>query len=219
VRNLLHWIRRLAVWVLEPRSAWVWLVVTLGALALAIAIPKPLEDQLRYAGLALQLLGIATVLRGLRDRGQLFQQPSLFAQFRQWLNRRPKLNAPPTQLAVGIAEELNVSTSMDAVVWRGVRPEDDYEARLAALHQNVETLREELSKQSNKAHAEALALHREVDEERSTRSRDTADIRNTLRTLGAGGLHIELVGVAWLVTGVVLATVPAEISQVVSLVR
>jgi hypothetical protein len=40
-----------------------------------------------------------------------------------------------------------------------------------------------------------------------------------LEKLGAGGLHIEMMGVFWLVLGVVLATVPGEIAAVLKWLR
>ena len=91
MRNFVNWLRRLAEWIAEPRGFWLFTFVAAVAVGLALVIPRPLADDLRFAGLALQLLGVSTVLRGLRDRGRLFNKPSIVASTRAWFSRFPAL--------------------------------------------------------------------------------------------------------------------------------
>jgi hypothetical protein len=44
-------------------------------------------------------------------------------------------------------------------------------------------------------------------------------LRSTLQNLGAGGIPFELMGLAWLLVGVVLATVPQEITTFIGAAR
>ena len=189
------------------------MLVTIMTVGLAVAIPKPPVDTLRYAGLALQILGIATVMRGLRDRGQLFQKPTLFAQFRNWAGRIPRLNPKPIQLSVNMSSQANASATLSAVVWRGNRKDDSVDARLDALFENIETLRQQLSEETARVLRETQLVRCSIESETQSRVKELTEIRSRLATLGAGGIHIEMVGVIWLFLGAMLATVPGELAS------
>jgi len=51
-----------------------------------------------------------------------------------------------------------------------------------------------------------------VAKERTERTSAISGLRVQVDNLGAGSLHIEMMGVYWLIAGTVLATVPAELA-------
>jgi hypothetical protein len=79
-----RWIRALGRWLMKARRVWSPVLVAGGIVAVACLLPVRLEDRLRYGGLALELLGIATVILGIRGRRRLFNRPSLREHIRAW---------------------------------------------------------------------------------------------------------------------------------------
>ena len=214
--KFIRWLTQLCAWLVEPRAAWVCVTVVILAFALTRTIPKPVEDTLRYAGLVLQLLGIATVVRGLRERGELFQRPTIFTSFQNWLNRIPRLNPKPIYLSANMSTQANACSATGVVTWNGPQADATLEARVNALSENLETLRRELGEQAARTIRDTVSVRVSIENEVLLRTKELVEIRSKLSSLGAGGLHVELVGVAWLFFGTVLATVPSEIVVIFS---
>jgi hypothetical protein len=213
IQNLGRWVRALAHWLVEAWRVWVPVLVVMLVLIVASQLPLSLADPvLRYCGLAFQLLGILTVVSGLRDKRRLFNRPSLLENIRRWLDRRPRWGAKPqTILAAGIGS-ISLLGSLKVSVWRGTPADASIDARLAALEANLATLRTEQAESAKEFQEATRKTNETVDAERRARESAVTALRVQLEGLGAGGLHIEMMGVFWLVLGVVLATVPGEIA-------
>jgi hypothetical protein len=97
-------------------------------------------------------------------------------------------------------------------VWRGTPTDASIEARLAALEANLATLRTEQAETVKEFQEATSKTNEAVDAERRAQESAVTALRVQLEGLGAGGLHVEMMGVFWLVLGVVLATVPGEIA-------
>jgi hypothetical protein len=74
-----RWIRANLLWILDGWRVWAPLAVVFLLAATGSLLPGSPEDHARYIGVVLQLLGIGTVVHGLRDRRRLFQRPSLLS--------------------------------------------------------------------------------------------------------------------------------------------
>src|SRR5690349_21394197 len=75
---------------------------------------------LRYWGLAFQLLGILTVVSGLRDKRHLFNRPGLVENLRRWINRRPRWGGAKPQLSWFPGQDrFQYQVAREFSVWRG----------------------------------------------------------------------------------------------------
>jgi chromosome segregation ATPase len=99
-----------------------------------------------------------------------------------------------------------------ASVWRGTPAEVSVEARLAALEANLATLRTEQAETAKELQEMTRKMNEAVDAERRVRDSAVTALRLQLEGLAVRGLHVEMMGVFWLVLGVVLATIPGEIA-------
>lgn len=213
IQNLRRWVRALAHWLVEPWRVWVPVLVVMLVLIVASQLPMSLADPvLRYCGLAFQLLGILTVVSGLRDKRRLFNRPSLLENIRRWLDRRPRWGAKPETILLAGTGSISLSGSAKLSVWRGTPADASVDARLAALEANLATLRTEQAETAKELQEATRKTNEAVDAERRARESGVTALRVQLEGLGAGGLHVEMMGVFWLVVGVVLATVPGEIA-------
>ena len=104
--------------------------------------------------------------------------------------------------------------SVKASVWQGVPPNASIEDRLAALEKNLRTLRAEHASTERQVEEEARKQADAVISERRARELSTNEIKKQIETLGAGGLHLEALGLVCLILGVILATTSTEIADV-----
>src|SRR5665811_1457162 len=81
-------LKALAPWLAEARHAFLSLGVIGVALFLSLR-PHTGEPVIRLTGLALQLLGVGTVVWGISDTKAFFGQPSFVRQTTDWLTRFP----------------------------------------------------------------------------------------------------------------------------------
>ncbi len=211
-----RWIKALCVWVLDAWRVWAPIIVVFIVAALASLLPGTPDDSVRYCGLALQILGIATVVNGLRDRRLLFKRPSLVDHLATWLARRPRWDAKPQTISLSGTASIGISGSAKLSVWRGFPPDAPVEIRLAAMEANIETLRKEQAESFKELQEETRKRVEALDSERQSRVAALTELRTQVDTLGAGGLHLETAGLFWLVVGVVLGTAPTEIWRALS---
>lgn len=212
IQNLWRWIRALAHWLMEAWRVWVTVVIVVLVAIVASQLPVSVADRVRYCGLTFQLLGILTVVSGLRDKRRLFNRPSLVENIRRWLSRHPRWGAKPHTIFDAGTVSISLSDSARASVWRGAPPDASVEARLAALEANLATLRTEQAETAKEFQEATRKTNETVDLERRAWGSTVAALRVQLEGLGAGGIHVEMMGVVWLLLGVVLATVPGEIA-------
>ena len=213
IQDLWRWVRALAHWLVGPWRVWVPALVVVLVLTIVSRFPLSLaEPALRYCGLAFQLLGILTVVSGIRNKRRLFNLPNLVKEVRIWLNQCPRLGAKPQTILFAGTGSISLSGSGNLSVWCGAPADASVEARLAALEANLATLRTEQAETAKQLQEATRKTNEAVNSERGARESAVAALRVQLEGLGAGGLNVEMMGVFWLVLGVVLATVPSEIT-------
>lgn len=219
LQNLGRWVRALLHWLVEAWRVWGPVLVIIIVLIIISRLPlNQAEFWLRFCGFGFEVLGIGTVVLGLRDKQRLFNRPSLFEDIRRWFARRPRWGAKkyaPLVADAGIYAISDMSAKLS--VWRGTSTEAPIEARLAALEANLITLREEQAGAAKEFWEATRKSNEAVDVERQAWESAVTALRVQLEGLGAGGLHIEMLGIVWLFLGVVLTTFPGEIAAVLAL--
>jgi hypothetical protein len=86
------------------------------------------------------------------------------------------------------------------------------QAQLEAIRENLATLRGQVEAQDSRTSARVADLRNAIDAERAQRSVQIHETKRTLEELAADSLYLEVAGLAWLVSGIVLANIPAEIA-------
>jgi hypothetical protein len=86
------------------------------------------------------------------------------------------------------------------------------EARLDALEANLLTLRQEHTETAQELRESARRTDEAVTSERRARESAVTSLRSQLEGFGVGDLYVEMIGIFWLVLGVVLATIPSEVA-------
>lgn len=204
--TLYRWISQLGRWLAEPWKVWIALAATVGVPVVAFISPISTSDQLRYSGLAFELLGIGTVWAGLRDRRILFGKQSTFDKTTGWLKRFPRLG-PQTHTLVAAAGSMGIASAQGRMrAWHETSPTSSIDDRVAALEANIQTLRTEQGNLEQRLQQETRERQDADKAERERRESNYKEIQTTLDSLGAGNLGLETLGLLWLSLGVILST-------------
>ncbi|MGD0233387.1 MAG: hypothetical protein ABSC55_02500 [Syntrophorhabdales bacterium] len=197
-------------WLVEARYAWLSLAVI--SLALVVSLrPHTTEPVIRLTGLALQLVGIGTVMWGISETRALFGHPSFASKARAWLVRFPLLRRNVV-LTVG---SLTTSAALGkarlyGTQGPGVNP--TIESRLDALEKNVTSIHERISQTQKEMDEEFEKTTGALMREEQLRQAEDNAIREKLEATGTGGVHISAIGASWLFVGVILSTAAPEIA-------
>jgi len=170
------------------------------------------EPLIRFTGLFLQLLGISTVLYGISETRKLFNCPSLLSVASRWLTSFPKFRLPKrTVRLVGQAGEMSFAGRVIARHQAG--PNATIEDRVRVLESNLQLIDHRMDElqqqidQANRQTNQALAA------ERQTREHDIDHLRKKLEITETGGLYVSLMGLVWLIVGLMMSTASLELSN------
>lgn len=204
-------IRALPPWLAEGK--YVWIALGSSVIAIFVALrPGSTEPLIRLTGLALQVLGIATVVWGIAETRALFGHTPIFSVAKSWFGRFPLRSQSIVLAASGVASA-TATGKVRGYVTHGPGPSPTIETRLEAIEKNIETVhgritsaQRELDEQGQKSKQElaAEANSRQVEDERT---------RGMLETTATGGVHISAIGATWLFVGVVLSTAAPEFAE------
>ena len=191
--------------------AWpIWLSIF--PLVLILCLPGTLEDRLRYGGLAFELLGVATVALGLSEKGRQFDR-HISSFFMGWWASRPRFGKRSHVLGASVNLSGIVGMSAKLSIWHGTPPDSTVNVRVDALEKNLLNLRNEIDDTSKRLQEEERTRTEAIKAERLAREADRAHLATRLDQFAVGGLHIEWMGIGWLVVGLVLSNIPAEITK------
>ena len=213
LRRVPRWLVDVARWlVVRPWRVWFSLFLVIAALALAAAISGNWEQRFRLTGWLLQLVGLTTVAVGLRETRKLFRRPSLLDLARAWIHGFPSLS--PRSYVLNAEPGSFKITGYAPTIFVSARPEDlTVEQRIARLEQALTEVKNQMDEVSAKLQREQQVRTEAIHSER--RARETSDntLANQLEEAMAGGLHLEAMGLFWIIVGVSFATVSIELSK------
>lgn len=214
-QNAKRFSRALANWLSEFRRVWITGGAIVLVLGVALCLPICRETALRWAGMSIELLGIGTVVIGLDAKRRLFKLPSFLENALSWVQRRPKWKAIPINLAAKLTvDSLTLSGSLEtAIVRRGTPEGASLEDRIKALEQNLETVQKAQSDIKKRLDHEKMDRQQALTTEKQERKEADDNLLAILEDLGSGGLHLEAMGIFWVMVGVILATISNDITS------
>jgi hypothetical protein len=204
-------------------EAWpAWLAI--GGVVAAVVIGRLLastpEAEVRIAGMLLQLLGLGTVAVGLSQIRRLFGRPSVVERLTGWFKRVTFIFGRRKDANVYVhAATGGVTLAGSARVRIGASPDAPIERRLAILEENVNHLQKEVDEDVNELRGRIAQVRSQIDRETQERRADDRLTASRLEDVAIGGLHLESIGLLWLVLGVMGTSVPQEIAAWVGQLR
>jgi hypothetical protein len=209
------------------KTGWLlYLALLFGGIAVAFLVTMPrdnLSDQLRTTGGVLELWGLVAVGWGITARRSEFGVPSVFREIGQEirdglapaLQRLQKLlgKKKSHRLIAGHAS-FGVSASVGEVEARVIPgPNSSVERRVELLERDVAELYKKVRTIKDGLAAEIADRKADVLAEADKRTKADEELAAQLKGLAVGNVRLEIVGVVWLLVGVVLATWANEIAS------
>lgn len=184
------------------------------ALAFAIGFwfASNTSDAIRYAGLVLQVMGVLTVVFLLFGLRRLFGHSGIWKGIREWFSllRLVVIEPDPITAIAGVA------TTSFSVLAAGVLTTSQkgkpLHQRITLLEEAVSALRTQIDSKladQRKSHEKELAR---IRKELSALRKQLKEMAAQLQAATLGDSHLEVVGLAWLILGVLAATIPSEIA-------
>lgn len=225
VRRSRTWIvRRLfALWQLAWEARWVvaaFLVVPLTHCLVVLHGVEPVEA-VKIAGLILQVLGLLLVMWQLVKLREQFNQQPYTALVVGWFSRlgRALGFSKGRRVDLSATDGIAISaTAVDGELWRVLRPDESL-----SLQEQIRHLANVLENRDNTYDQRFKKLRERQDETNKqiaaavdSSNRARRELSQAIQKATVGDHALELLGIFWLVVGVVFATVPEWFSAIVN---
>lgn len=208
------WLVRLFRWLfLEPGRVWATMIGIALPFVVFCLIFSDWEHRVRWTGLALQLLGIATVAIGLSETRKLFGRPSLLDAGREWFKRRPKIRQDVRVPITGVMATAEAGDFLSANGTVHPAPNTPLEERVQRLEGKVNELSRKASENEMALEEEKRSRATALADERYARGAGDEKVKRQLEEACVGGLYLETMGLVWLVVGVILATASVDVDK------
>lgn len=166
-----------------------------------------------YAGTMLEMFGLATVAFGLSEVRRSFGRPSLSQKFLAWLRQVAGAFRPPKPVTLQANAGLMATVGGQARLTVRAGPDSSLDRRVAILEENLDRLREEVDANESKIKKEVGAVRDALSREQQARDNEFRKMGAQMEELAVGGLHLELVGLTWLVVGGLGTSIPDQIAR------
>jgi hypothetical protein len=202
-------------WLKGPMDFW---IAALGTVAVFIVTAVVImgfgarcEPSIRIAGLVFQLAGIGTVIWGIDATRRLFGLQGFFSPLRQLLRRRPPWTPTPVY-GTGALTSGAATVRGEGYGWMNATINDPAEKRIAALEKNLATVDSRLSQLVSNNNKRFGEMNERQNSEKIETYKRIDEIENTMKSASTGGMHLSLTGAFWIAIGIIMSTIPLEIS-------
>jgi hypothetical protein len=227
---LINWLKLVRSW-LGRWISWAWqfrrlLIAAFGIVGVPLFWGQscwvPLfsgwEPRIRWAGMSLELMGLITVMLGIRDTRLRFGRPSLLTIGRELLRDFPRFRKDE-RMSFGTGNITLEGVTMSAVGTTSLPPNASLEERVTFLEGKTNQTYLLINEQDNFFREEIKRLKHEDKDLGQKISGGDNENKRLLEDVAAGGLNLEILGVSWLFFGIILATASNEIVKLCSLIK
>jgi len=173
------------------------------------------EVHMRWTGMLLQIGGVGTVAWGLSKTRELFDRPGIWQSIIRWVAAIPDQVRAPRTITVSASGAMKIQRSASLQVHNSLG-DKSLEEKVNWLLDRVEKLEGRISDLRREGREQEKKLESLIDEEASQRESADANINRQIEEVAIGGLHLEFMGIVWLVLGIVLSSFPAVLGGVLS---
>lgn len=211
LKNVANWLFR------EPLELWITLFgLVIGILIVYFDWHHDLSLRMRSAATGLQVSGTFTVVVGVIRTRRQFMLPSPFGIVMEWLRRFPTFRLPRVHQAAVAMDVTAEATASGHVV--KVPAGASTEQRIRALEKQLTKLSAEIKSVKASITAAKANLDLGLANEAKLRKENLEALENLLRVAQTGNLNINVMGMTWLLAGIILGTMPTEVLTLTSVV-
>lgn len=211
----MRWAKRFLAWLfVKPWLAWALFVVGFLPAIIYTRQVGSLEDYFRYHGVALQLVGLGLVAKGLWDTTKRFKRTGLFAALTAWLKQVPVPFRKPRNILGSFSGGSGSSFATgEGRVWMPHDPAMAVEYRLKALEFNVDNLSTEMQAVRKIQRENFADLKSKLEAEAKERKAADLETASKLEKQVADGIVEGYFGLGVLLLGTLYSGIPKELSD------
>jgi hypothetical protein len=203
-------LHRLPAWLWELR--WLWILLAWPALFLLAAdwlgclVEAMRPERLRYAGGALQLLGVGALALKIR-RAEIAAGRRTVREFLSgWLARFPLLKR---RYKVEVHDAVHAHATVvggDLETWPALNKDAELAERVGVLESKVETLRDRANRHRERMRDEMGQLSQAMARDRAAHSESSKKLKDGFYATLFADVHLEWMSVLWILCGIALST-------------
>jgi hypothetical protein len=198
--------------VYRSRYFWYWLFICCAIISVSEYYPQSclprsasLSDRFRWAGMFFQIAGVFCVIIGLNESKTFFGESGLFGSAWKVFGSMFHIFDRPKTVFASVDINLGPISATARAHVPQINP--TIESRLVELEAKVGLLESALERTEKELTAQIIEAART---ERAERISAFSDASNKLRDVVTGGIALQAAGAAYLITGVVLTSIPDE---------
>jgi hypothetical protein len=207
--RLFIWIYNILKWIVRWRLLFLALLPLLAGGLLLVLHAN--EQAWRWTGLFVQLLGIVTVLFGIRRTRIFFGQPGLLARARLLFSQFPRFRPRHIVMIVEAAQARATGSATGFVV----NPPKSMllEDRVEALESKLTAMKEQMEKSSVATEDKFSKMHDEITRGEELHAEEYKRLDEKVKKTLTGDLWLAQIGAVWLFFGVALSSMSIELSR------
>lgn len=153
-----------------------------------------------------------------QQRASHIQAPAFWSAIVAWLRTLTAAFQPPPPIFLSGKAALAIGGAATGTLSRGPRPNATHEERIADLEADLSALRSTVTQFSATTRDNFAKVNRHLAEEQDARVTADAESKATVEEFAAGALHLEAVGVAWLLFGILGSNIPEQVARFLQLI-
>jgi hypothetical protein len=201
-------------WLKDCKAPALWITAFLILFAAPYLFTSPDVERVKWQGTFFQWAGVLSVAWGLADtRSRLFHKTPLRKELWGWIRRLSYIVRPPPPITGFLTASLEGSDVLTAHLSVRENVTGTTDERIAALAENLSRVDKTLSELQQAIDSVKHQAVQRIDSERSERLAEERSIRDLLEQATVGGIKLALGGVAFLVVGILFASVPEFVAS------
>jgi hypothetical protein len=198
-------VEALLVWLVSGGIAISW--------GLAYCFASNLSNQIRYTGTALQFSGLVTVAIGISQLRRMFGKTPVLECVGNWFRRLVGIFRKPVTGYANVSQGGAVGGGTGFVTTFTASSKLKLKERVERLEKELKNLKEDHSNKLRDLSCNLSRVETLVHDEGNKRQTGDADISKKLEEVAVGGIHLEMVGLVWLLLGMLGTSIPKELAD------
>ena len=156
-----------------------------------LALGATPADAVRFAGTALQVMGLITVAAGLAELRRVFDRPSVKQVVAGWLQLAKAVLTKRRRVLGAMSGTIRLKGSATGTLTKSLAPGAPLHKRITLLEEQVRDLREALNRSESSLRQEITEARAAADQGLRQRADEIQQTAVRLEQVSVGGIHLE----------------------------
>ena len=154
---------------------------------------------------------------GIGKLRKAFNKPSVISGLSNWIHDFFNLFKKPVNATVNITGNMSACASGNSIVMTGDISGSSLEERIACIEKRLSNLRDEHVENIRNLKIEIIQVRSIICEVSESGSKRDSEIVSKIEDVAIGGIYIDMIGLVWLLVGVICTSLPKQLEELLSL--